>query len=259
MNVSNTLLNAYRDYKKMNACGKEITEVYVNKSTIFETSETQQAGQWFEYKATGEALRDGIIPEPVKTKSGLAAAITKHLTGQYDNFKRIYKNLEITHTGEVLEYEENGINYKGILDVVAESEEIGRHIRDIKTTGLIDNIWEATGWGMLMGDEYKPKKKHLNQAIIYTCLWYKLTGEIIPFYFDVFSNKNPNDCKIVKIVIDEHEIDIHWGDIVKLSTELSEELKKGLTPRPDMKRCRKCPVIECEHRTDLPEIETVYL
>lgn len=260
MNISNSTLNAYRDYKYGKACGLQVQAIYIDKTVKFERTDEQKAGMWFEYKATGATNLDGTVPEEITTKTGKTPAIIEHLTGQLENFKNIYANVEIENKGYLIKHELNNRKFIAILDVQGKmNEQI--IIRDIKTTGLLDNKWEPSGWQDLMGnDSFIPRKKHLNQAQFYIWLFYQVTGEIVPFYFDVFSNKNPYDCKIFKIEMDESTLGYYEVNLIKTIENLELDLKKGLEAKPDVDRCRKCPLnSNCTFKTNLPEIENILL
>lgn len=264
VNYSNTILNAYRSYQQKKGCGKQIMEIYINKTVNFKTSDEQQAGQWFEYITTGATLRNGVVPEPIILTKGGLAAISKHLEGQKVNFENIYSDIKIDSISKELIYEEGVRKFKAILDVLAYfNNETSEHIRDIKTSGLLDNKWEDSGWEMLNGEgSYIPKKKHIYQAKFYIWIWFKLTGNIVDFYFDVFSNKNSNDCKTIKIKMDSDTLEYFETELMQLISELETDLKKGLKAYPDMKRCSKCPEKLnkiCEFKVNKPQLEEYYL
>lgn len=261
MNYSNSLLNAYRAYKKDAECGLLMQALYIDKSIPFGDSDVVNAGIWFEYKATGQKLLNGDTPEPVLLKSNAEAAITKHLTGQLNNFNELYQDISILESGKELLVELNKRKFKGILDVLAESDDKGVHIRDIKTSGLLDNKREEGGWEMLEGEgAWIPEKKHINQAKMYIWLWFQLTGEIVPFVFDVFSNKNPNDFKVIQVNMDEDTLIYYEGKLLELCDELDADLKKGLEAKPHYKKCKACPLLEdCDKAVFIPESEMYYL
>lgn len=261
MNYSNSLLNAYRAYLKDQECGLLLKARYIDKTIEFVTSDVQQAGLWFEFMATGEKLRDGGEPEPVKTKSGALAAISKHLTGQLENFKEVYKDITIVDTGHEVVYDKDGRTFKGIYDVLAENGVLGTHIRDIKASGLINDKRMEGGWVALEGDgPWIPVKKHIHQAKMYIWLWFNVTGEIAAFVFDVFSNVNPTEFKTIEIHMDEDTLNYYEKELLELCDSLDQELEEGLLPKAHYKRCGDCPLSEeCEFRMNLPPIESYYL
>ena len=263
MNVSNTLLVGFKEYLKQKTCGKFLQAMYVDKTIKIrdeDQSDEIKAGKYFEFLVIKTKNRDGSEPAPILTATGKVAAITNHVKGQVDNFKAIYSQFKILETSKVLEVEIDGIKYKGILDVLVEMSKIPA-IRDIKVSGMIANKWEVGGWECLTGNGFAiPEKKHLDQAKMYAWLWYELTGEIVDFYFDIFSNTNPDDCKTIKIRFTEEAILGFREDTIGLAKMLVEELKTGLKAIPELQRCNKCPLSgDCKDRTYTPEIEEYFI
>lgn len=260
-NITTSILTAYKEYLNRKACGIQVQKIYIEKTVSFEESEEVRAGKWFEFMVLGTKNRDGSEPSPVFTASkGVPAAITKHLTGQIENYNNIYSSITKIETSKILEVEYNGYKFKGILDVLAKNTEYGIHIRDIKCTGFLNNKYDSFGWDCFLGNgTFLPEKKHINQAKFYTWLWFELTGEIAVFVFDVFSNNNPNECSIKKISFSKEAIYSFKDNYIMLTEKLDNELQVGLKAVPEMNRCKKCPVLDCEHKTLLPEVEEYFV
>jgi len=254
-NISNSLLNAFTDYKNGDLCGLRFKTIYIDKTLTTPTSESQQAGQFFEYLCTGAKLRNGEKPQPIMIKSGLNA-LCRVLEQQKINFDNIYKDFPEYKTSVTLEIELNDFNFKGIFDVLIEKE---NQIRDIKTTGDINDIWERYGWGDSEKNPLKDKPL-MNQAKMYCWLYWKNTGIIPAFYFDVFSNKNNIDCKTIKVEISENVL-IEFETYLLATAEIIDfENNIGFEPIPEMSKCLKCELKGiCENAKFIPEIQIVKL
>lgn len=265
-NISNTLVNAYTAYKKQEECGLRVQKVYIEKVVKGTAGDAAKGGLWFEWQALFDHLPDEDKqnePEQILTpKTGKPAAAMKHITAQLDNFKNIYEDIEIQEVQKVLETTIDGIKYKGIIDVLADKKEEGIHIRDVKLTGFLKNKWEEYGWESMQGNGGAiPEKKGLKQAKFYIWLWFHLTGELVPMYFDVFASNNSQDCKTIRVYVTEEGIEEIGNDIQNSALGIREEMKSGgLQPIPDMNRCNKCEFNPwCEHKTNKPRVEHVFI
>ena len=61
--LSQSLVKELYRYKLKEECGLRVEAKYVTKSVDFPSSETQELGNYFEYKCTGQLPRDGHTPE----------------------------------------------------------------------------------------------------------------------------------------------------------------------------------------------------
>ena len=114
---------------------------------------------------------------------------------QVENFNQAVKhyNVEILSAGETLEFGKA----KGTCDIIANVDgELS--IIDVKSTALFSDKWSEFGWAEI-DNAYKPKLKLLTQALHYKYLAKNIYKKNIPFYFWVFSTKNENDFKIIKV------------------------------------------------------------
>ena len=172
--LSYSLIRSYKQYKKGELCGVLLYNALIEKSCEMPINkEAVNAGKWFEKQATGY----GEDIEPVRIKSGELNAMYRALNGQLKNFDNFRLKWERPDTcfGVILEYDHNGIQTKAIIDVLS-----SEYIRDIKTSGDIDGRGDF-GWG---GDiRFKPQ---IDQAKMYIWIVWKMTGNILPFYFDIY-------------------------------------------------------------------------
>ena len=85
---------------------------------------------------------------------------------------------------------------------------------NLKSTSLFNDKWSEFGW-VDIANEYKPKLKLLTQALHYKYLAKNLNPELenVPFYFWVFSTKNENDFKIIRVEVDEEDYWFHAKEI----------------------------------------------
>jgi len=257
MNISNSLIKAYLDYKKETLCGKLFSAKYIEKIIPYEESKDQQAGKWFEFQATGALPLNGKEPQEVRTSKG-SAAITKHLEGQLANFRTIYADINIQETNFKVETTIDNQRYLAYLDVICENM-----IRDIKTTGHINNFKDHYGWIQLTGDDnayWIPEKSHLYQAKFYIWIVFKTTGIVMPFFFDVFSNKNSDDCKTIQVNMDEDSINYFEEWLFETVSELKADIEKGFQCYANYKNCTVCPLfMHCDEKSTKPEIEQYFV
>lgn len=226
-------------------CGLQFYNIWIDRTIDKPINmETVNAGRWFEWKLTGY----GEPIEPVRIKSGELNATYRVLEKQLDNAKRFMETWkdDTTYFGVTLEVEEP-IALKGVMDVLSEN-----CIRDIKTTGNIDGRDEYA-WG---GDiKYKPM---MTQAKCYVYLVWKHTGRILPFYFDVYSNKSELDVKCFEIEFTEDQLLAFEDELKEISARVDFYNATGYEAYPSLKNCSECPLKEsCEFFNPIPVIEKV--
>lgn len=236
-------------------CGKLIQEHYIN-GVPFPSSEVMELGNYFEYICTGSLARDGHKPEPQLTKKGEPTSKYKIMDEQKVNFDNImakygFKIIEIDHDFK-------SEHFSGIADVIAEKD--GKLcIIDIKTTGLIDNRWEETGWH---NDKVANNEKLMIQAKHYKMLALEEFGIYnIPFYFIVFSNTNAIDCKIFEVDCSEETLHQHEINSYGAKDLLEETLANGgFKTKPSYKECLNCPLKkDCKDFTSVPLLHKINL
>lgn len=261
-NLSQSLLKAYLDYYSpdIQGCGLELYNRYFLKKPVPQ-SETQKLGVYFEYLCTGY-LRDGEEPpEPKISYKGTAkeklAAEYERATQSAELFKKIVKDhgVEILGFGEYLNHDSTS----GITDIRAKwmGEEC---IIDLKYTSLFDDKFNEYGWHT---ESLVYKSKLLLQPIHYKYLMSRISGiKDMPFYFWVFSAKDPEKVKIIKTEIQEEHVKLHEElTIPKMLRYVDYHYNNpdALEARPSYLRCLECPFSpECDKKTTVPLIETVH-
>ena len=243
--LSYSLLSAFDKYLKEEMCGLLFRAVYIDKTAeLVLNKEAMDAGKWFEHEATGY----GEKIEPVRIKSGELNATYRVLEQQLENFKSIQK----TFTDDVVYgYEmvlQEPFDAKGIFDIMTSD-----FIADIKVSGNI-NSRDEYGWS---GDlRFKPVIK---QAKMYVWLYWKASdGEILPFYFYVFSTKDSNDVKVFEINISEDTLIEFENYLTESKARLDYFDAIGFDAYPSLENCCECPLKEtCEFFTMLPKVEVI--
>jgi hypothetical protein len=98
------------------------------------------------------------------------------------------------------------------------------------------------------------------QGVHYKLLAERILGvDDIPFYYFVFSSKDPNDIKIIKQNVDESRKQSHIVAIQNIKSRLSQDMNNGFKPYPTMSKCSKCPIAhKCSSKVDYPLVQEVY-
>ena len=258
--ISQSFLKDYNEYKGKNLCGLQLKAKHFD-NVEFPSTEAMDLGNYFEYMATGSLPRNGIIPRErlsyAGTKRETISTPFKRAKESAELFKKIKDSygLKINKVGLKLTSE-----YKnGILDIWGELN--GKPcIVDLKYSGLIDEKLSETGWDV---ESLHYKERLLVQAVQYKMLVkenYNLDYKDFDFYFMVFSSKEVNNVKLIRINIDEDAYSVHQAHIESVYKQINAmDIEKDLMPYPSLKRCSKCPLNDdCEHKTHIPLIEDVY-
>jgi hypothetical protein len=261
-NLSQSLLKEYLDYydENVKGCGLALHKKYFQKLPTPQ-SDTQRLGVYFEYKCTGYIREGDPIPEPELVYKGTPkekmAVDYERATKSAELFKKMLKdhNINVIKYGEYMSH--NGVS--GISDIRANwnGEEC---IIDIKYTSLFDDKFNEYGWHT---ESLVYKSKLLLQPIHYKYLMSQISGvENMPFYFFIFSAKDPEKAKIIKVNIQEEHINLHGSiTIPKMLKYVDHHYKKpeALEARPSYLRCKECPFMDnCDKKTTVPLIEQIH-
>lgn len=260
-NLSQSLLKAYVDYYDDNVrgCGLKIRKQYFEKLPT-PSSEAAKLGIYFEYKATDYVREGDPIPQPKMVYAGTSkekfAVDYERAADSALLFKDIAKkhNIEIITKGEYMSYD----GCSGISDIRAKwkGEEC---IIDLKYSALIDDKWSEYGWHT---ESLVYKSKQLIQPIHYKYLVKHTMGvEDMPFYYFIFSSKDPKKAKIIKTNIQEEHIQLHEDVFVpkmKGYIDFHYNNPEKLEARPGYIRCLECPFFDnCDKKADVPLIEQI--
>jgi hypothetical protein len=261
-NLSQSLLKSYLDYYDDNvrSCGLELYNRYFLKIPTPQ-SDVQKLGTYFEYIATGYFHHSETPPEPEMVYKGTAkekmAADYERATKSAELYKEMLKkhNIEIISYGEYMNFE----GASGISDIRAKwnGEEC---IIDLKYTALFDDKFNDYGWHT---ESLPYKSKLLLQPIHYKYLSRKIYNiDDIPFYFFIFSSKDPEKVKIIKTNIQEEHINLHEEitiEKMKKYIDFHFNNPSSLEARPSYLKCKECGYFDiCSKRAEVPLIEEIY-
>lgn len=261
-NLSQSLLKEYLDYydENVKGCGVKLRKRYFEKIPT-PSSDVQKLGIFFEYMATGYHNQNEPTPEPEMVYKGTAK---EKMAADYERAAKsaeLFKEMLVKHNVEVIQYGEymNHDGCSGISDIYAKwnGEEC---IIDLKYTSLFDDKFNEYGWHT---ESLPFKSKLLLQPIHYKYLARKIKDiDDIPFYFWIFSAKDPEKVKIIKVNIQEEHINLHEQitiEKMKKYIDFHYNNPDKLEARPTYLRCKECAYFDgCEHRADIPLIEEVY-
>ncbi len=261
-NLSQSLLKAYLEYydESQSGCGLALYKQYFQKLPT-PSSDAAKLGVYFEYLCTNYVRQGDPIPEPEVVYKGTPkeklSADYERATKSAELFKKIIKdhNINIISYGEYMQHE--GVS--GISDMRANwnGEEC---IIDIKYSSLFDDKFNEYGWHT---ESLVYKSKLLLQPIHYKYLARKLyDNSDIPFYFFIFSAKDPEKAKIIKVNIQEEHINLHESiTIPKMLKYVDYHYKhpEALEARPSYLKCKDCPFVDnCDKKTTIPLIEEIH-
>lgn len=261
-NLSQSLLKDYVDYydPETKGCGLYLYRKSFLRDPIPQ-SDNQKLGIYFEYLCTGYLREGEEAPQPEMVYKGTAkekmAADYERATKSAELFKKIIEKhgIEIIKVGEYLFYDGSS----GILDIRAMWNGV-ECIIDLKYTALFDDKFNPYGWHT---ESLVYKSSLLLQPIHYKYLLAKMEGkEDIPFYFMVFSAKDPEKAKIIKTNIQEEHLAIHEENYVekmKRYIDYHYNNPDKLEARPSFLRCKECPYFDsCDKRAEVPLVEEIY-
>ena len=251
--ISQSFLKEFTKYLHNETCGLQVKAKYYD-GVQFPPSEAQHLGQYFEYTATGQLPKFGALPEPKMISGGKKMAVAYERAFESAQFcKEIFEayGIEIIETGLKLEGEET----TGEIDVFAmwNGEKV---FIDLKYSGAIDDRWSDYGWET----ESLPQKDGLMiQGVQYKMLAKECLGlDDVPFYYFIFSAKDPRYAKIILQEVDEGRFIEHEIAVTNVHNKLKAVPISYFKAKPSLKLCGDCPVENCASRTTLPNVETIY-
>jgi hypothetical protein len=256
--VSQSLVKKVWDYEYGNYCGLALRDVDILKLAEREPSDAQALGQYFEFKATGQVLRDGSEPAMPVTLRGQPTADAKRADAQAENFRRMIdaKGWEILTTGEVFTHGD----VKIVTDALISTPDYEQAILDTKFSGLLGDKWHDMGWTTGTYDK-RPGLKI--QPLVYKYVFWKEFGiRDMPFYYAIHFSKNDHKY-------DVWSVDVADFDAAMESVEEHLEMTRRFIqaaiagddifyPRPEIDQCRSCPLFEsCMFREEVPVTKSV--
>lgn len=274
-----------REYIAGRECGNIVKRIWVDGVLIDNDSESIAAGVYFEYILAGNLPKSGEIP---KAEYKISSINAKRKTQKWANstdeeiiasldIKDMYEPYEKAHNraiwirnelvGMGLKIVEVGAKrvkgrFEGGLDLICKAtkkikfsdgfvlKDGHRIIIDLKYSGLLDDKYSKHGWMMSpIQLEY-----HGTQA-----KQYHFVGDL-PFFFLVCSSGKEPEIKFLRMVIDEHDIEMHIAEGNALMAKFEFEKEVGFVARPEFNKCRSCPLYNtCEDRHTFPHAVPIYL
>jgi len=261
-NLSQSLLKAYVDYYDDNVkgCGVALYKQFFQKIPS-PPSDTMKLGIYFEYLCTGYMREGDPIPQPELSYKGTAK---EKMSADYERAHRsaeLFKKMVQEHKIEIAKAGEYMIHdgSSGISDIRGKfnGEDC---IIDIKYTSLFDDKFSEYGWHT---ESLVYKSKLLLQPIHYKYLIRKIEGiGDIPFYFFIFSSKDAEKAKIIRVEVQEEHVSLHDSITIpkmKKYVNYHHNNPSELEARPNYLRCKDCAYAEgCEHRVSVPTIESIH-
>ena len=264
--ISPSLIKDYWKYRNKQMCGLLFEAKWVDRiiptTPYEELSDLILYGYRFEFQVTGAIPnRHDEEPPMLTTASGKPSAKQAHLDAQAERCKRALEYYNFAIPGEtsfLMEYDPGGTYTMKCYQDIKTIRKGEQCFIDLKSTGMLDNKWEDTGWGM-------EKLQYKTQLMIQPAFAILSAREVlhiehIPYYFYVASNTNPDDARFIQIRFDERTLLEYFDMIEDVGTSVFVEQDLGFTPIPDYKRCKDCPLREkCEHRIDVPHIDLLII
>lgn len=264
--LSNSMINYWLDVQAGDACGLLFEAVYV-KRTIKDprSTDAQDAGQYFEYIATGALAYGGKIP-PAKYKAKSSTLLPEYEIAKRQalRFKEFLKQIKATivHVGrEVIDEAKGSILH---LDLEVELPK-GIHRRiwgpsanlskpviiDLKFTAGIDASYGDFAWAA----EGLPKKRRLiSQGIHYH--W--TTEQDFAWYLADPSIRMIR--RFYPVNISDETISNHGLFVGETREEIMEAIEDGFIANPSEDRCNECPLFQtCESRAEMPVPQLIEL
>lgn len=262
--ISQSLMKAYVDYLTKKECGLFFKAKYIDKDPEAQTeaSEAMKLGIYFEFLCTGALPKSGEIPEPDFAYKGTPKQKLSEPYARVVESSKLFKKIidhygiKILEKGLSIDAEINGIPISGVIDIYAEWD--GKPVFiDTKYSGLIDDKWNEMGWDL--------ESLHMKDSIMIQGVHYKLLADKkmgipdIPFYYFVFSSKDPNNIKLIRQEVDEEKRQAHIVAIGNISERIEKDLKFGFSALPSLSRCSSCPIAhKCPSKVDYPLVDTIY-
>lgn len=258
--ISKTLLLSWEDYIAGKECGIYFREVILYKRYKSKKTPAMHKGQRFEYLAIG-TKPGGEIPGEILTDSGNVSKTEEaRVRIHAQKFKDTLEHYGITmeQTDKKMEIEFENYTMVFILDYLGFWKNGRRLVGDLKYSGLLYNKWEETGW-----DANKlPYRPHLmTQPILYMYALNLMEGTIPDFLFHVHSSSNDIEFELYEINLNNPgDTFTYLEDRIESCIDgIARSEDYGYTPRPGVKKCLDCPVLECKFRMKIPEINGVFI
>ena len=290
IHITQSLIKALNDYILGEECGIRIQYQYEDGG-MFEPTEAQAVGIYFEYKAFGTLPKSGKIPVPKwknrKNNKRTQTIDTSELQKKYEvaviqaeklRSAMDYYGLKLLKAGEkITTVLDDGTIAEGTLDLILETtkplplfnrdtQKIERYLPegmmifgDTKSSGLMGDKgkWSDYGWHP---DFLEQKDRLMIQPVHYVMIGTRhFKVDEIPWIFFVASQTNIVEQMWVHITVDPQKLEDHVETVKNARKLFERESRKGWKAKPELKRCADCGLFNnCTERMDVPYIIDKY-
>lgn len=287
MKITQSFIKSMRSYLAGEECGHLIKHQYVDGKLLEIDSKPMAEGRFFEFNVSGGLPKNKQVPQPVWMVAALKKPVgDRKPEDMMQGYRRAVFNAKaikkLLQEDLGLKFLKIGVtltkgDFQGDIDIIVQAtkdvlfEDISWHVGDVfvidlKYSGLLnmDRPRDKNGWDW----SDIQKIEHGTQAKQY----HYITG--MPFYFLVTASTNdedaetedgkktfqPTEAKFFYVPVDEHMIEAHVSEGLKLRDILDKQVEMGLTPRPEYSKCSGCPLrADCPDKHVIPHPVTIDL
>ena len=264
--LSNSMINSWLDIQEGDGCGLLFEAIYVKREIKDErTTDAQEAGQFFEYKATGALAYGGKVPL-AKYRANTSTLLPEfeialRQAARFKDFLKTIKAKIVAVGREVIDEAKGSIlhldlevDLPGSLHrrIWGPTANLSKPvIIDLKFTAGIDASYGEFAWAA----EGLPKKKGLTrQAIHYQ--W--TTEQDFAWYLADPSIRMLR--RFYPVNISEETLENHGRFVGEVREEILEAIQDGFIPNPSEDRCEECPLFStCPSRAEMPVPQVIEL
>lgn len=273
--ITQSFIKDMRSYKEGDLCGNIVRERWINDQLIEDPDRepgAMELGAYFEFIAFGTLPKNNKIPQPVYMKRPWDKFGHKPENLKVEDMEADYRNahankdhllrylddmgFEILHRGKRIV---KG-RCEGTIDLICRATKDidgfkagDLFVIDIKYSKLLGkpDRWNKHGWAW----SDVQTKYHGTQAKQYNFV------SDLPVYFLVTNAANGNgECKFFFTPVSEWESEQHLIEGNALLEDLKFFAPLGLTPRPNLITCNKCPLrAGCADRLTTPKVQFINL
>lgn len=269
--ITQSLIKDCIKYFSGNLCGNIMRERWV-KGRLLMDGHAMSLGSYFEFQFTllmtgvGSLPKNGKTPVATLTQKGEKTADYKRADANALRLQRYFgeMGLNILHAGKKLTQG----RFEGTIDLICQVSDLKTFdggitwqkgdiiVIDLKYSGLIDDNWNAMGWGaMTRAGSNAQKDHHGIQA-----KQYFLVSKGMPFYYLIMPPSNEEDILFLHVPVTAEMVEDHMKGGNALLEKFEFEAQMGFEARPELMRCNACPLkAECKDKHTFPHPITVEL
>lgn len=237
-----------KDLENPDTCPRRWYGQWVTKEFSVEPTEVQNYGRYFEYLCIG-ATADETVPVLPTTSRGEKTAVAKRIEQQADVFRSLwdpssphYVGHKIVRVQELLVGNINGVPVQGRPDIIAEDENGGPYIWDLKCTEDCFADTHPAHWG----NEFK--KLDLLQLAVYQELYTQVYGVKPGVGLMIFDYGTKLNARIIKVNLTPQRV-VDMQERFEAAAEVVQAYnQRGWSRIPSRYECKRCGVANCELR-----------